>query len=285
MDCKKFKVPCGKTIDLGAYSPRFTADLADKEAARDILRQDIEKLVKLQDVLYAYDKYAILIILQAMDAAGKDGVIKHVMSGLNPQGCQVHSFKKPSEEELDHDFLWRCQKALPRRGHIGIFNRSYYEEVLVARVHPELLDSQKLPDISKKHVWQERYKDVNNFERYLTRNGVVIIKFFLNISKHEQRARFIERIDSSEKNWKFSARDVAEREFWTQYMHAYEEMLGNTSTPWAPWYIIPADHKWFSRAAVARIIVKNLKKLHLRYPSLSAAEQKKLRGAKKRLLA
>jgi PPK2 family polyphosphate:nucleotide phosphotransferase len=216
-----------------------------------------------------------------MDAAGKDSVIKHVMSGVNPQGCQVFSFKAPSQEELDHDFLWRTTKALPERGRIGIFNRSYYEEVLIVRVHPEILTAQHIPDEERnENIWQHRYEDINNFERYLTRNGTVILKFFLNVSKKEQKERFLDRIERPEKNWKFSFADVKERERWEDYMHAYQEMLNHTSTHWAPWYVIPADHKWFTRAAVADIIITKLESLDLRFPDLSESHKQDLRRAK-----
>jgi PPK2 family polyphosphate:nucleotide phosphotransferase len=239
----------------------------------------------LQDVLYAQDTYALLLIFQAMDAAGKDGIIKHIMSGVNPQGCQVYSFKTPSQEELDHDFLWRNMKALPERGRIGIFNRSYYEEVLIVRVHPEILDGQRLPKKEKKDtdLWKHRYEDINSVEQYLTRNGIVILKFFLNVSKKEQKKRFLERIDAPEKNWKFSFGDIKERERWNDYMDAYEDMLNATSTEWAPWYVIPADKKWFTRVAVADIVSNKLKSLNLRYPEISDTRRKELLEARKLL--
>jgi PPK2 family polyphosphate:nucleotide phosphotransferase len=236
-------------------------------------------------VLYAQDTYSLLLIFQAMDAAGKDGIIEHVMSGVNPQGCQVFSFKAPSSEELDHDYLWRSMKALPERGRIGIFNRSYYEEVLVVRVHPEILNGQRIPKKEKedKDIWKHRYEDINNFERYLTRNGIVILKFFLNVSKKEQKKRFLERIEQPDKNWKFSFGDVKEREHWKDYMDAYEDMFNATSTEWAPWHIIPADKKWFTRAAVADIISDRLESLNLRYPEVSEAHKQELLKAKEML--
>lgn len=278
-------VPPGKNIKLKDYNPDFTGKFTSKEEAQEKLQADIEKLAALQDVLYAQDTYALLLIFQAMDAAGKDGIIKHVMSGVNPQGCQVFSFKAPSSEELDHDYLWRSMKALPERGRIGIFNRSYYEEVLVVRVHPEILNGQRIPKEEKdvKNIWKKRFEDINHFERYLTRNGIVILKFFLNVSKKEQKKRFLERIDTPEKNWKFSAADVKERAHWEEYMNAYEDVFNHTSTEWAPWYIIPADKKWFTRAAVADIVVAKLKSLDLKYPELSEAHKQELLKAKEML--
>jgi PPK2 family polyphosphate:nucleotide phosphotransferase len=253
-----------------------------KEDALKKLQGDVNSIATLQDILYAQDQYALLVIFQAMDAAGKDGAIKHVMSGLNPQGCQVYSFKAPSAEELDHDYLWRCMKALPERGRIGIFNRSYYEEVLVVRVHPELLEKEKLPArVQGKEFWKNRYEDINNFEHYLAGNGVIVLKFFLNVSKEEQKRRFLERIEVPEKNWKFSIADANERQRWDEYMEAYEDALRNTSTKWAPWYVIPADHKWFTRVAVADILLRSLKSLNLKYPKVSSdrkAELQKIRS-------
>ncbi len=277
----------GSTIKLRDFDPGFSGKFTSKDEAQEKLASDIEKLAGLQDVLYAQDTYSMLLIFQAMDAAGKDGIIKHVMSGVNPQGCQVFSFKAPSTEELDHDYLWRSMKALPERGRIGIFNRSYYEETLVVRVHPTILQGQRIPAREKndKEIWKHRFADINNFERYLSRNGVVILKFFLNVSKKEQRKRFLERIDTPEKNWKFSAQDVKERAYWDDYMNAYEEMFNATSTEWAPWHIIPADRKWFSRAAVADIIVSKLKSLDLKYPELSEAHKEELVKAKEMLNA
>jgi PPK2 family polyphosphate:nucleotide phosphotransferase len=275
-------VPPGKKIKLKNYDPDFTGKFKSKEEAQEKLQADIESLAELQDVLYAQDTYALLLIFQAMDAAGKDGIIKHVMSGVNPQGCQVFAFKAPSSEELDHDYLWRNMKALPERGRIGIFNRSYYEEVLVVRVHPEILNGQRIPKEEKdvKGIWKKRFEDINNFERYLTRNGIVILKFFLNVSRKEQKERFLERIDTPEKNWKFAAADVKERGHWDEYMNAYEDMFNNTSTEWAPWYVIPADHKWFTRAAVADVIVAKLKSLDLKYPVVSDERKQELLKAK-----
>jgi PPK2 family polyphosphate:nucleotide phosphotransferase len=281
----KFLVPPGKKIRLSHYDPGFSGKFKSREEAVEKLREDIETLASLQDVLYAQDTYALLLIFQAMDAAGKDGIIKHIMSGVNPQGCQVYSFKTPSQEELDHDFLWRNMKALPERGRIGIFNRSYYEEVLIVRVHPEILDGQRLPKKEKKDtdLWKHRYEDINSVEQYLTRNGIVILKFFLNVSKKEQKKRFLERIDAPEKNWKFSFGDIKERERWNDYMDAYEDMLNATSTEWAPWYVIPADKKWFTRVAVADIVSNKLKSLNLRYPEISDTRRKELLEARKLL--
>lgn len=267
MEKKPFVVQPGTKVSLKDYDPGYTGKFKDKQDAQQALIEDIQNLATQQDVLYAMNTYSVLLIFQAMDAAGKDGVIKHVMSGVNPQGCQVFSFKAPSQEELDHGFLWRCMKVVPERGRIGIFNRSYYEEVLIVRVHPEILQRQQLPpSVSLKTIWQDRYEDINNFERYLVRNGTVILKFFLHLSREEQKSRFLKRIDQPERNWKFSATDIKERALWDDYMKAYEEMCTHTSTEWAPWYIIPADHKWFTRATVADIIVKKLGSLNLHYP-------------------
>jgi PPK2 family polyphosphate:nucleotide phosphotransferase len=238
----------------------------------------------LQDVLYAQDRWAVLLVFQAMDAAGKDGTIKHVMSGVNPQGCQVSSFKTPTSTDLDHDYLWRCQKELPERGRIGIFNRSYYEETLVVRVHPEFLAGQKLPqECITKHIWDERFQDIRNFERYLHRNGTIVLKFFLHVSKEEQQRRFLSRLDLPEKNWKFSASDAKERGFWDDYMKAYEETIQETATDDAPWYVVPADNKWFTRVIVAAAIVDGLSKLNLHYPKVNAAKKKELAEARKLL--
>src|SRR6266511_4045924 len=257
---------------------------AVKERAREILDKNLEDLAEAQELLYADDRYALLIVLQAMDAAGKDGTIKHVMSGVNPQGCEVFSFKKPSDEELNHNFLWRYMKALPERGRIGIFNRSYYEEVLVVKVHPELCERQKLPPGKRgKSFWQERYEDINDFERHLSRNGTIILKFFLHISKNEQKKRFLERLETPEKHWKFSASDLAERAFWKDYMEAFEEALSATSTEWAPWYIIPADHKWVARAAVAGILTSTIGSLHLTYPEVTPEQRQALEEARTQL--
>jgi PPK2 family polyphosphate:nucleotide phosphotransferase len=284
MNHDSFIVPPGKKIRLKDYDPDFTGGFKNKEDALSDLQDDVEKLSKYQNVLYAQDTYALLIIFQAMDAAGKDGAISHVMSGVNPQGCQVFSFKAPSSEELDHDFLWRNMKALPERGRIGIFNRSYYEEVLIVRVHPEILSSQRLPmEVKEKNIWKRRFEDINNFEHYLMRNGIIVLKFFLHVSKEEQKRRFLKRITTPEKNWKFSVGDVKERAFWDDYMQAYEDAFNHTSTEWAPWHIIPADHKWFTRAAVANIIVAKMKSLNLSYPVVTEQHQQELLKAKQLL--
>lgn len=275
----------GAKFQLKDVDPDDTLDL-EKDEAEDALAEGVELLKKLQDKLYAQDRWAVLIIFQAMDAAGKDSAIKHVMSGVNPQGCEVSSFKAPSAEELDHDFLWRCAKRVPERGRIGIFNRSYYEETLVVRVHENFLAGQKLPNQVKiQDLWQQRFEDICNFERYLTNNGIVILKFFLHVSKKEQRKRFLARIDDPGKNWKFSLNDVNEREHWDEYMHAYEETVKNTASKYAPWYVVPADHKWFTRLVVASAIVETLDSLGLEYPTLSKEEMKELDAAKTALLA
>jgi PPK2 family polyphosphate:nucleotide phosphotransferase len=282
-----YRVTKGAKFRLKDVDPDDTLDFDpdEKAEAEEALAAGVKLLSKLQDTLYAQDRWAILIIFQAMDAAGKDSAIKHVMSGVNPQGCEVSSFKAPSAEELDHDFLWRCSRRLPERGRIGIFNRSYYEETLVVRVHENFLAGQKLPTkIKTKDLWQQRFDDICNFERYLTRNGVVILKFFLHVSKEEQQKRFLARIDDPAKNWKFSLNDVHEREHWDQYMHAYEETIKNTATKYAPWYVVPADHKWFTRLVVAAAIVETLNSLDLEYPSVSKEELKELDAAKQTLL-
>ena len=284
MNHERLIVPPGKTIKLKEYDPAYTGKFSSKEDAAEKLESDIAALAALQDVLYAQNSFSLLLIFQAMDAAGKDGVIKHVMSGVNPQGCQVVSFKTPSAEELAHDYLWRSMKQVPERGRIGIFNRSYYEEVLVVRVHPEILGSQKIPrELVTKDIWKERFEQINAYERYLSRNGTVILKFFLNVSNGEQKKRFLERIDTPAKNWKFSPADVRERAHWKEYMNAFEEVFNNTSTKWAPWHIIPADHKWFTRAAVADVIVSALKSLDLHYPVPDAEHRKSLKEARKTL--
>jgi PPK2 family polyphosphate:nucleotide phosphotransferase len=276
----------GKKISLKDYDADWTGSIKDKKQAEGLLEDGVRRLAKTQDKLYAQDKYALLIIFQAMDAAGKDGTIRHVMSGVNPQGCQVFSFKAPSAEERDHDYLWRSSKALPERGRIGIHNRSYYEEVLVCRVHPALLDAQNLPDECKdKDVWKRRFHEINGFERYLTDNGIVILKFYLNVSKKEQKRRFLDRIDLDEKNWKFSVNDAREREHWDDYMEAYEDVFTHTSTKAAPWYIVPADNKWFMRYAVAAIINRRLEKLDLKYPTLTKEKKNELFEARKVLMA
>jgi PPK2 family polyphosphate:nucleotide phosphotransferase len=270
MDHEHFIVPFDKKISLKNYDPKFTGRYHDKQEATEKLQKDIAELVRLQDILYAYDVYGMLLIFQALDAAGKDGTIKHVMSGVNPQGCQVYSFKAPSSLELDHDYLWRCMTALPERGRIGIFNRSYYEEVLVVKVHDDLLRKQKLPPVkSKDDLWKQRFEEINNFEKYLVKNGIIVLKFYLNVSKDEQKKRFLKRINLPEKNWKFSLADAKERTHWKEYQQAYEDLFNNTSTKYAPWYIIPADNKWYTRAAVADVIVKKLQGLNLKYPEVS----------------
>ena len=281
-----FRVTQGDRFRLQDVDPDDTLDLKaeDKPRAKDALAIGVQALAELQDKLYAQDQWAVLLIFQAMDAAGKDGAIKHVMSGVNPQGCQVHSFKAPSAEDLDHDYLWRCLKVLPNRGHIGIFNRSYYEETLVVRVHPELLAKQKIPQaLVTKRLWKERFQDIRAVERYLVRNGVVIRKFFLHVSKKEQKRRFLERIENSEKNWKFSASDAREREHWEAYMEAYEDMIRHTATPEAPWYVVPADHKWFTRVVVAAAVIDALDSLKLEYPQVGPEKLKELTAAKRTL--
>lgn len=281
---KHIMVPPGHKISLRKdYDPEFTAGFKDKKDARKKLEQNIAELAEYQDILYAQDTYALLLIFQAMDAAGKDGAIKHVMSGVNPQGCQVYSFKSPSAEELDHDYLWRTNKVMPERGRIGIFNRSYYEEVLVVRVHPELLDHQKIPPSAHENIWKRRHEQINNMEKYLSENGVVILKFFLNVSKEEQKKRFLERIDRPEKNWKFSTADAKERAFWDDYQKAYEDCLNRTSTEWAPWFVVPADNKWFTRLTVSEIVVRTLKRLNLRYPEVSEERRQELLEIRKLL--
>jgi len=282
---KRLIVPPGTRINLRRdYDPGYTGDLSSRGDAGEQLAAGIERLAEQQDKLYAQNTYALLMNLQAMDAAGKDSTIKHVMSGVNPQGVQVKSFKVPSEEELDHDYLWRNFLALPGRGTIGIFNRSYYEEVLVVRVHKEFLERQQLPPRQKTDaLWERRYEEINNFEKYLSDNGIVVLKIFLNVSKETQKKRFLERIDEPEKNWKFSATDVLERRHWEQYMDAYEDMFNHTSTPWAPWYIVPADHKWFTRLAVVSIINTMLDRLDLAYPKVSPEKKEALIQARKML--
>jgi len=279
-----YRVDDGRQFRLKQVNPADTAGLRGKEKADAALQQGIEQLSELQEKLYAQDRWALLLIFQAMDAAGKDGTIKHVLSGVNPQGCQVFAFKAPSAEELQHDFLWRANRCLPERGRIGIFNRSYYEEVLVVRVHPEWLARQHLPaPLVTADVWQQRFEDINAFERYLTRNGVVIRKFFLYVSKQEQLRRFRERLDQPEKNWKFSVADVAERRRWPDYMAAYQEMIRHTSTRHAPWYVVPADHKWFTRLVVAAAVVETLRSLNLQFPKLDKAKLRELAALRRSL--
>ena len=279
----------GKKVDLKVFDTRYTANFKDKEDAAEMLAKDISRLAELQDMLYAMNKYSLLVVIQAMDAAGKDGTIKHVMTGVNPQGCNVTSFKQPSVEELEHDFLWRINRAMPKRGMIAIFNRSHYEEVLVTRVHPEYILGQNIPGVDSidkvdKKFWQKRYEIINNFERQAYENGTIIVKFFLHVSKDEQKKRFLSRIDEPEKNWKFSTSDVKERQLWDKYMKAFEDAIENTSTDYAPWYVIPADKKWFMRAAVGDIIVGTLEKLNLGYPTITEKEKQELQGAKALIL-
>ncbi len=285
---RPFRVEDGAKFRLSKVDPDDTLWFTDKDKprAREALEAGVAALDELQEMLYAQDRWAVLLVFQAMDAAGKDGVIEHVMSGVNPQGCQVVSFKAPSEEEIDHDFLWRCSKNLPERGRIGIFNRSYYEEVLVVRVHPEILAKQKIPaPLVTKTIWQERFEDIRTYERYLGRNGVAIRKFFLHVSKEEQKRRFLSRLDEPEKNWKFSASDVRERAHWKEYMEAYGDMIRHTATEAAPWYVVPADHKWFTRTVVAAAVVDALASLDLRYPVVSPEARKSLAAARRELLA
>src|SRR5438477_1599830 len=286
---KPFRVSKGKNFRLKDIDPDDTLEFtekADKPRAKETLAMGVTALAELQDKLYAQDKWAVLLIFQAMDAAGKDGAIKHVMSGVNPQGCQVYSFKSPSAEDLDHDYLWRCMKHLPNRGHIGIFNRSYYEQVLVVRVHPDFLAKQKLPPkLVGKKIWEHRFEDIRNFEQYLARNSIVVRKFFLYISKKEQKQRFLDRIDDPLKNWKFSSNDASERDFWDDYMQAYEEMIQETATKDAPWYVVPADNKWFTRVVVAAAVIDTLASLDLAYPKVDEGKLKELAAAKKKLLS
>jgi PPK2 family polyphosphate:nucleotide phosphotransferase len=284
---KPFRVVDGESFRLKDIDPADTLefDSEDKPRFQEALTTGIRALAELQDMLYAQNRWTLLLIFQAMDAAGKDGAIKHVMSGVNPQGCQVFSFKSPSAQDLSHDYLWRCMTSLPERGRIGIFNRSYYEETLVVRVHREFLERQRLPpELLTANIWKDRYKDVRNFERYLTRNGVVIRKFFLHVSRKEQRKRFLERLQNPEKNWKFSDNDIKEREFWDDYMQAYEDMIRATATKHAPWYVVPADNKWFTRVVVAAAIVKTLGSLGLKYPTVGPEKLQALAAAKKALL-
>ena len=279
---RPYRVADGKAFRLKDHSPGDTAGLEPgRKKARALLQGDIERLAALQDKLYAQDRWAILLIFQAMDAAGKDGTIKHVMSGVNPQGCEVYSFKTPSAEDLDHDFLWRSTKCLPERGRIGIFNRSYYEEVLIVRVHPEFLEKQKLPSrLVTKDVWKHRFESIAHFERHLARNGTIVLKFFLNVSKKEQKRRFLERLDRAEKNWKFSEADAKERQHWKEYMRAYEEMIRGTATEHAPWYVVPADNKWFTHLLVGAAIIDALERLALAYPKVDESQKIELASAR-----
>jgi PPK2 family polyphosphate:nucleotide phosphotransferase len=290
IDIKKiiapYKITRGDNFRLSSVNTSDTGGLhADKEDARRLLQLGVSRLDELQQKLYAQDRWSVLLIFQAMDAAGKDGTIRHVMSGINPQGCQVHAFKSPSIEELDHDYLWRCMRALPERGRIGIFNRSYYEETLVARVHPEILQAQHMPaELVTKKIWQERFEDINATERYLARNGTLILKFFLHVSPEEQKRRFLERLDTPNKNWKFSAADIRERAHWNDYMKAYQDTIRNTSTPHAPWFVVPADNKWFTRLIVAAAIIDAMEGLALSYPKVSKAQLAELAVARDQLI-
>jgi PPK2 family polyphosphate:nucleotide phosphotransferase len=295
MHAEDFKVPAGKTISLKDCDSGWVPKWAKKEEQKSskktikqqaavVLKENRQKLVDEQELLWASDNYAMLLILQGMDAAGKDSVIRHVMSGVNPQGCQVTAFKTPSEEELDHDFLWRYNKALPERGRIGIFNRSYYEDVLIVKVRPEVLQKNKLPpQVEGKDFWNQRYEDINLFERHLVRSGTVVLKFFLHLSKKRQKDRFLKRLNDPDKQWKFSLTDLSERSKWQHYQTAYEEMLNNTSTDWAPWYVVPADKKWVTHACISEIIATEIEKLHLNYPSLGSAQKAALEQAKTQL--
>ncbi len=282
MNIENFLVPENTKLKLSDNPTDFTGDYTEKRTGEKELKKNVERLSDLQDVLYADNRHALLIIFQAMDAAGKDGAIKHVMSGLNPQGVSVSSFKQPSAEELDHDYLWRSMKALPERGRIGIFNRSYYEDVLIVRVHPQILQGTQLPEKVKsdKNIWKERFTQIRNFETYLAENGIHTLKFFLHVSKEEQKERFLARIDTPEKNWKFSSSDAKERAFWDDYMKAYTDAIQNTSTKNAPWYVIPADKKWFTRLAVSEIIARKMESLKLEYPTVSKEHLKSLQEAK-----
>lgn len=285
--CEPYRVTKASSFRLKDIDPGDTQHLTsdDKSRAKEVLSMGVEALAALQEMLYADDKWAVLVLFQAMDSAGKDGAIKHVMSGVNPQGCEVYSFKSPTSEDLDHDYLWRCMKRLPERGRIGIFNRSYYEETLVVRVHPELLEKQKIPsELISKNIWKERYEDIRNFERYLTRNGIALCKFFLHVSKKEQKKRFLAQLDNKDKNWKFSSADMAERGFWDDYMEAYEKMIQNTATPYAPWYVVPADNKWFTRLVVAAALIDTLSGLHLEFPKVDSKQAKALTEARKQLV-
>jgi PPK2 family polyphosphate:nucleotide phosphotransferase len=285
---KRYRIGDGKNFKLKDHDADDYPDLnkEDKPIIKEMLQLGVQSLAKMQDIMYAQDKWSLLLIFQAMDAAGKDGAIKHVMSGLNPQGCQVTSFKAPSAEDLDHDFMWRCIKQLPERGRIGIFNRSYYEEVLVVRVHEEILHSQKIPEkLITENIWEERYQDIRHFEKYLNRNGTIVVKFFLNLSRKEQKKRFLERIDNPDKNWKFSAADSRERAFWKDYMKAYEEMIINTSTEKSPWYVVPADNKHYARIVVASAIIHAMDSLELEYPIVNTDKIAELEKIKLDLLA
>jgi PPK2 family polyphosphate:nucleotide phosphotransferase len=286
---EQFRIPPGKPVRLKDFEPGWEGDPSvpkniRKEQAKKLLSEDLTQLAAAQELLYAADSWSVLLIFQALDAAGKDSTIKHVMSGVNPQGVQVYSFKHPSAEELDHNFLWRCARVLPERGRIGIFNRSYYEEVLIVKVHPELVAAQKIPNGQiDKTFWKHRYEDINSFEQHLVRNGTLILKFFLHVSKDEQRKRFLDRLDDPKKHWKFSAADLAERDYWKEYLCAYEDMLEATSTKYAPWYLIPADHKWVSRTMVAAIVTRQIAALKLHYPEVTKEQRKQIAAAKEQL--
>jgi PPK2 family polyphosphate:nucleotide phosphotransferase len=283
---KPFRITDGRTFRLKDVDPDSTGGLKSKEEAQGLLERSVARLSDMQEKMYAQDQWGLLLIFQAMDAAGKDSTIKHVMSGINPQGCQVYSFKAPTLEELDHDFLWRTTRCLPERGRIGIFNRSYYEEVLVVRVHPEILGNQKLPrSLLTRNIWKERFQDIAAFERYVTRNGIAIRKFFLHVSREEQRRRFLKRLDEPEKHWKFSPADVKEGAHWNDYMRAYEDMVRHTSTAHAPWYVVPADHKWFTRLVVSAAVIDALEDMALAFPTLDAARRRELDAARKVLEA
>ncbi len=284
---ERYRVTSGKNFRLKNTDPSDTAWLKDeqKPQAKEVLQQGIAALAELQEMLYAQDCWSVLLIFQAMDAAGKDGAIKHVMSGVNPQGCQVFSFKAPSSEDLDHDYLWRCMRCLPERGRIGIFNRSYYEETLAVRVHPELLAKQRLPkQLVHKRIWDERFNDIQNIESYLAHNGIIVCKFFLHVSKDEQLKRFLSRLDEPEKNWKFSSTDAHGREYWDEYMQAYEETIRKTASKDAPWYVVPADNKWFTRIVVASVVIDTLKSLDLHFPKVDAAKREELAGIRNILM-
>ncbi len=282
---KSYRVDDGKHFRLKDYDPANTGHIKSEEHAKEQLQKDIARMEDLQAKLYAQDRWALLLIFQAMDAAGKDGTIKHVMSGVNPEGCQVTSFKTPSDTELQHDFLWRSNEHLPERGHIGIFNRSYYEEVLVVRVHPPVLAGEKLPpSLVTKDIWTERFEDIHSFERHMARNGTVIRKFFLHLSKKEQKKRFLARLEEPEKHWKFSEADIHERDYWDDYQDAYEDMIRHTASKHAPWYVVPADNKWFTHLVVSAAIVETLEELHLSYPEVDAQKRKQIQAAQKLLM-
>jgi PPK2 family polyphosphate:nucleotide phosphotransferase len=285
MNLQKYLVQPNSTMRWKDYDPDDTGKYQSKEEVAEKLRRDTERLAKYQDILYAQNTYGVLLVVQALDAAGKDSLIKHVFSGVNPQGCQVVSFKQPSQEELDHDYLWRISQKLPNRGNLGIFNRSYYEEVLITRVHKSILDRQQLPDEARtKNIWKCRFEEINAFEQYLVRNGIIILKVYLNASKEEQRKRFLERIDNPDKNWKFSLSDAEERHHWDDYMKAYQDMFSHTSTEWAPWYIVPANNKWYTHVVVSDLLVQTLKNLKLRYPVVNKEHRERLQKAKALLL-